>query len=207
MSANLQASWRRCWRGIGARSDGDTLLAALLAAWREPQRRYHTLQHLCECIDLFERVGALATHPAQVEVALWFHDAVYDVERSDNEARSADWLREAAGADGVAGDVVERTCGLVMATRHAALPSGIDAQLLVDIDLAILAAAEPRFAEYERQIRAEYAFVADATFVDRRHAVLSTFLERERIYSTPRLHDELEARARANLARAIAGHA
>ena len=82
MSANLEASWRRCWRGIGARSDGDTVRAAVLGAWREPHRRYHTLQHLGECITLFERVGALATHPAEVEVGLWFHDAVYDVERS-----------------------------------------------------------------------------------------------------------------------------
>jgi len=207
VSADLEASWRRCWRGIGARSDGDDVLAAVLAAWREPQRRYHTLQHLGECVALFERVGALATHPAEVEVGLWFHDAVYDVGRSDNEARSADWLREAAGADGVAVDVVERICALIMATRHAALPTGVDAQLFVDIDLAILAADEARFAEYERQIRAEYAFVPEATFRTRRRAVLGGFLERERIYSTPRLRDELEARARANLANAIAAHA
>jgi predicted metal-dependent HD superfamily phosphohydrolase len=207
VTIDLALPWRRAWRGIGARSDGDALCAAVMAAWREPHRRYHTLQHLGECIDLFERVGALAAHRAEVEVGLWFHDAVYDAQRSDNEARSADWLREAAGADGVDGDVVERICGLIMATRHAALPSGIDAQLLVDIDLAILAAAAPRFADYERQIRAEYAFVPDATFVARRHAVLAAFLDRERIYSTSRLHDELEQRARVNLARALAAHA
>jgi predicted metal-dependent HD superfamily phosphohydrolase len=207
VSVDLQASWQRAWRGIGAQSDGDALHAALTAAWREPQRRYHTLQHLGECLDLFERVGALAAHRAEVEVGLWFHDAVYDVQRPDNEARSADWLREAAGADGVASEVVERICELIMATRHAALPSGRDAQLLVDIDLAILAAAAPRFAEYERQIRAEYAFVPDPAFVARRRAVLAGFLARERIYSTARLHDELEQRARANLARAVAAHA
>jgi predicted metal-dependent HD superfamily phosphohydrolase len=87
------------------------------------------------------------------------------------------------------------------------LPSGADEQLLVDIDLAILAADDERFAEYERQIRAEYAFVPEATFVARRRSILAAFLDRERIYSTPRLHDELERPARANLARAIAGHA
>lgn len=128
----------------------------------------------------------------------------HDVQRSDNEARSADWLREAAGAGGVAGEVSDRICALIMATRHASLPSGVDQQLLVDIDLAILAAGEARFAEYEGQIRAEYAFVPEATFAARRRAVLATFLARERIYSTPRLHDELEPRARANLVNAIA---
>jgi len=207
VSVDLQASWQRAWRGVGAQSDGAVLHAALMAAWREPHRRYHTLQHLGECLDLLERVGALAAHRAEVEVGLWFHDAVYDVQRSDNEARSAEWLRDAAHAERVAGDVVDRIGALIMATRHAALPDGVDAQVLVDIDLAILAAAEPRFAEYERQIRAEYAFVPEATFRARRRAVLAGFLARERIYSTARLHDELEARARANLATATAADA
>jgi predicted metal-dependent HD superfamily phosphohydrolase len=207
VSVDLRASWQRAWRGIGAHSDGDALHTALMTAWRQPHRRYHTLQHLGECLDLFERVGALAAQRAEVEVGLWFHDAVYDVQRSDNEARSAEWLRDAARADGVAGDVVERICALIMATRHAALPSGVDAQLLVDIDLAILAAAEPRFAEYERQIRAEYAFVPESTFRARRRTVLAGFLARERIYSTARLYDELEASARVNLAHSTAAHA
>ena len=206
MSVALNSSWRRAWRGIGARSDGEALFAALTAAWREPHRRYHTLQHLGECIDLLERVRDLATHAAEIEAGLWFHDAVYDVERSDNEARSADWLREAARADGVDAETAERICALIMATRHDALPSGTDAQLLVDIDLAILAADEDRFAEYERQIRAEYAFVPDATFQARRRAILAAFLGRERIYSTPRLHGELESKARANLDKAIAAN-
>ena len=206
MTVDLKASWRRAWRGMGARSDGDALFAALMTAWREPHRRYHTLQHLGECIERFEGVARLAAHPAEVEVGLWFHDAVYDVQRSDNEERSADWLRDAARADGVADDVAERVRALILATRHAALPSGTDEQLLVDIDLAILAAGEARFAEYEGQIRAEYGFVPEAAFVARRRAVLAGFLERERIYSTPRLHDELERPARANLAKAIAAH-
>ena len=206
MSVALQASWRRAWRGIGAGDDADALCASLMSAYREPDRRYHTLQHLSECIDLFERVRALAAHAAEVEVGLWFHDAVYDVHRSDNEARSADWLRAAAGPAGIATDVTERVRALIMATRHAELPTGADERLLVDIDLAILAADEARFAEYERQIRAEYAFVPEATFAARRRALLAAFLERERIYGTPRLHDELERRARANLAGAIAAH-
>ncbi len=204
MSIDLASSWRRAWRGIGARSDGEAPFAEVTAAYREPHRRYHTLQHLGECIALFERFGAVAAHPAEVEVCLWFHDAVYDVKRSDNEARSADWLREAALADGVTAGVAERACALVLATRHDALPSGADQALLVDIDLAVLGADEARFDEYERQIRAEYDFVPAPTFAARRRSILAALLSRPRIYSTSRLHDLLEQRARRNLARSIA---
>ncbi|HEY2187344.1 MAG TPA: N-methyl-D-aspartate receptor NMDAR2C subunit, partial [Caldimonas sp.] len=164
-------------------------------------------QHLHECLDRFEACRDLALRPAEVEVALWFHDAIYDVRRADNERRSADWARDAVLTSGATRDTAERIEALVMTTRHAtATPATTDAQLLVDIDLAILGADPERFAEYERQIRREYAHVAEAAFRARRRAILAAFLARERIYGTPRLHDELEHRARANLSLAIAGN-
>ena len=202
----LERSWRRAWRALGAAGDGTEVRDALLAAHREPGRSYHTLQHLRECIARFETCSDLAARPAEVEAALWFHDAVYDVHRSDNERRSADWARAALAEAGVAADVAARVGALVMATQHATASPGVgDEALLVDIDVAILGADEARFAEYERQIRREYAHVPDAGFRARRSAVLAAFLARDPLYRTPRLRDALEARARANLALAIAG--
>ena len=202
----LQRSWRRAWSEVGGSGSGDALRRRLADAWREPQRRYHTLQHLAECLAHLEPVRQLAEAPGEVELALWFHDAVYDVRGHDNEARSAAWAADELRAAGVAGAAATRVRDLVMSTRHAALPETLDEELLVDIDLAILGAGAARFAEYERQIRAEYAFVPEATFRARRRVVLAAFLDRARIYGTPRLHDELEPRARANLAKAIAAH-
>ena len=203
MSANLEASWRRCWRGIGARSDGDTVRAAVLGAWREPQRRYHTLQHLAECIAAFGPVRDLAQAPGEVELAVWFHDAIYDVRRHDNEARSADWARDAMVAAGAHADAAERVHRLVMATRHAAPASAPDAMLLVDVDLSILGAPAERFAQYEAQVRDEYAWVDEAAFRLRRREVLTGFLARPTIYATDPFRTRLEAAARANLERSI----
>ena len=204
--ADLHDSWRRAWRGVGAGDDGVAVRDAVLAAYAEPHRRYHTLQHLHECIERFGVCIDLAERPGEVEIALWFHDAVYDVTLRDNERRSADWACRAVAASGVAGAVAERIDALVMATCHSTPPTGADAALVVDIDLAILGAEAARFAEYERQIRGEYAGVPDAEFKARRRAVLAGFLARERIYATPRLRTELEQRARANLSLAIAGN-
>jgi predicted metal-dependent HD superfamily phosphohydrolase len=176
----------------------------LLAAYGEPQRKYHTLQHLRECLDLFALVEERATHPAEVALALWFHDAVYDVHQSDNEERSAAWAVDALRNGGAAAAVAERIHALVMATRHRAVPAQADERLLVDIDLAILGAPPRRFAQYERQIRAEYGHVAPALFVTRRHAILRAFLDREHLYATAHLRARFEAPARANLARALA---
>jgi Uncharacterized protein conserved in bacteria len=194
-------SWQRAWIGIGATGEGGALFAQLMAAYAEPQRHYHTLQHLGECLLAFDRAHALAAHTHEVELALWFHDAIYDIKAHDNEQRSADWARDALRDAGVAAEAAQRVHALVMATRHTAVPSGHDERLLVDIDLSILGAERTRFDEYEQQIRKEYAYVPGFLFRRKRREILKGFLDRPAIYSTPYFHDALEARARDNLLR------
>jgi predicted metal-dependent HD superfamily phosphohydrolase len=202
--SELMQSWRRAWRGIGAANDGIAIYNVLVAAYHEPHRKYHTLQHLSECLALFTANQGLASHPAEVEMGLWFHDAVYEVKNSDNEERSAEWARAAAVTGGASEIVAERIHSLVMVTRHTDIPTKRDELLLVDIDLAILGASELRFAEYERQIREEYAHVPEALFRAKRGSILRTFLNRERIFGTPHFHAAFEAQARQNLALSIA---
>ncbi len=202
----LREAWSAAWRGIGVEPRDAVLLDALLARHCEPHRAYHTLQHLGECLALLARHAGAAERPAEVALALWFHDAVYDVhDGHDNEARSAAWARDALAAAGAPDEVAGRVHALVMATRHgdAPSPAGRDAELLVDIDLAILGAAPPRFAEYERQIRTEYAHVPPEVFEPRRRELLARFLRREPLYRTAALRDAREAQARENLRGAL----
>lgn len=200
----LLANWTEAWRALGIEAPDLALCAKLQRRYGEPQRHYHTMQHLGECLAWFEREKALAERPGEVALALWFHDAIYDVHAHDNEARSADWAREAVRTAGASEEEAKRIHALVMATRHDAVPEGRDAELLIDIDLSILGAEPGRFAEYERQVHAEYAFVPDEVRMPRRRAILQRFLDREAIYATPRMHALLEARARTNLQHSIA---
>ena len=201
----LRANWNEAWHALGIDSPGEVLCEELQRRYGEPQRHYHTVQHLGECLAWFEREKALAERPGEVALALWFHDAIYDVHAHDNEARSADWAREALLQAGAGNAAAARVYALVMATRHDAVPEGRDAELLIDIDLSILGAERGRFDEYERQVHAEYAFVPDEVRLPRRRAILQRFLDRRAIYATPRMHAQLEAQARLNLQRSIAG--
>lgn len=196
----LQSSWKRCWIGLHAQGDGLSLMQELLSAYSEPQRKYHTVQHLSECLALFERHLDLAIEPAEVEISLWFHDAVYDVKASDNELKSSEWAEAELRKAGVSADRIERIRNHILATRHSVLPQGQDQMLLVDIDLSILGALRPRFMEYEEQVRAEYSWVPAPLFRSKRRAVLAEFLARNPIYNTPRLREALEHQARENLA-------
>lgn len=199
----LPDSWRRACAAIGVAAD-PALGERLMQCYAEPHRGYHTLQHLGECIATFETVADQAVHAGEVEIALWFHDAIYDVHATDNEERSARWAAEYLSAAGAARENSDRVHAMVLATRHAALPDTPDAQLLVDIDLSILGASPGRFDEYETQVRREYAWVPEDLFRRKRAEVLNQFLLRPAIYATPGLHARLEAAARANLQRSIA---
>lgn len=192
--------WRQAWRDLGAMPPCD-LFQRLLDAYGEPQRKYHTLQHLAECLERFDDLRHCATHPAEVELALWFHDAVYSVSEPGNERNSAAWACAAMRDAGAPEAAALRVAGLVMATCHDAVPSDKDAEILVDVDLSILGAAPSRFAQYERQIRAEYAHVPDALFAAKRGEILRGFRARPHIFSTPLFRQRYEAQARANLAK------
>jgi predicted metal-dependent HD superfamily phosphohydrolase len=205
MNVTLQ-SWRRLWGELGAREINGGLFNQLVAAYSERHRHYHTLQHLRECLAHCDAAGTLARRPAEVELALWFHDAVYDSQRDDNEERSADWAERSVLAAGCDPAGAARVRALVLATKgHIAPAEDIDTQLLVDIDLAILGTSPQRFDEYERQIRAEYAHVPQDAYRAGRSRVLQDFLDRPRIYVTAAYHDALEQPARANIGRTLAG--
>lgn len=199
----LESSWRRAWIALGSDRHDAALLQRLATCYQEPQRRYHTLQHLLECITHLEEAAGLATAPGEVEIALWFHDAIYDVRGHDNELRSAAWAETEIVAGGVAAPAAARVRELVLATQHAAPAPSPDAALLVDIDLSILGAPAGRFDEYETQIRQEYAWVPDEQFRSKRREVLAGFLVRSTIYATEHFRRRLEAAARANLRRSL----
>lgn len=198
----LDASWHQAWRSLALHEPDALVLQELKQAYSEPQRHYHTLQHLHEALSLLQTVLPQCRQPGEVEIALWFHDAVYDPKAKDNEALSADWAARVLAAQHASEASIARVRELILATQHSAEPQDPDAQLLVDVDLAILAAEPARFAEYENQVRVEYVWVPMPIFEEKRREVLLGFVERDRIYSTEHFHALLESRARANLTKA-----
>ena len=181
------------------------LYAELEQAYGAPDRFYHDKTHVAECLKALGVYRYLAERVAEIEMAIWFHDAVYDSTRADNEAQSAAWATQALEGLGLAKAAVVRIDQMIMATAsHAADNLDADAQLMLDIDLGILGASEAAFERYDANIRKEYAWVPEAQYFPRRAQVLRGFLERDAIYGTPALKAALEANARRNLARKVA---
>ncbi|MFP5305030.1 MAG: N-methyl-D-aspartate receptor NMDAR2C subunit [Gammaproteobacteria bacterium] len=200
----LIESWRDTWRALGAAAADEDLFQRLVACYSEPDRSYHSVQHLAECFEHLQELRSSADRPAEVALALWFHDAVYDPKAGDNEDRSAEWARRSALAGGVPAAAADRIAALVMVTKHDAVPQSRDARVVVDADLAILGAEPARFEEYERQVREEYAWVPEPLYRRERAKVPAGFLDRAAIYSTERFRALREPRARENIDRSLA---
>ena len=176
------------------------LLADLRRRYAEPHRRYHTLVHIEALQRWFVRYRELAREPALIDAAIWFHDAVYDTRREDNEQRSAAVAAEELAALGWPAAAVDRVAALVLATQHhQADPSDSDAWLFLDLDLSVLGQSAARYAAYADAVRAEYAWVEERAYRAGRARVLQGFLARGQIYRTPLLHGAWEAAARLNL--------
>ncbi|GAA4914006.1 hypothetical protein ACFPM3_23060 [Streptomyces coeruleoprunus] len=172
----------------------------LLRRWAEPQRRYHTTDHL---LAVLRRVDDLADHaddPAAVRLAAWFHDAVYLPERSTNEERSARLAERALPELGIDEGRTEEVVRLVLLTvTHDPAPGDRNGEVLCDADLAVLAGEPEAYEAYARAVREEYGFVPDGAFREGRAAVLRQLLGLPRLFRTPYGAREWEGPARRNL--------
>lgn len=200
---DLRARFLRALSEASVSRSGASLFEELLARHGEAHRRYHTIVHVDACLGDFDWYRGSAQRPECVELALWFHDAVYDPSAHDNEARSARLARVRLHELGVARTIIDEIERHVLATRdHSG--DHPDTKLVLDLDLGILGAPAHTFAQFEREIRAEYAHVAEVAFAAGRRDLLRGFLTRSEIYATMAVREELETRARENLERRIA---
>ncbi|MGE5828723.1 MAG: metal-dependent phosphohydrolase [Micromonosporaceae bacterium] len=173
----------------------------LLARWGEPQRHYHTVDHLAAVLHVVDEHHHLAADPDVVRLAAWFHDAVYNPHRVDNEEASA-LLAEATLPELHVGPArVAEVARLVRLTAgHDPAPGDHNGGLLTDADLAILASRPEVYRAYTVAVRREYAHVPDTAFAAGRGAVLENLLSLPRLYHCRQLRERWEATARHNLA-------
>lgn len=186
-----------------------TTLAAreLFAAYSGMDRHYHGLAHIEALLRLAGKHRARLADPVSVELAILYHDAVYDPTQSDNEVRSADLARERLAHLGAPPPLIDRVSHLIDLTRHGATeppPSDSDAHCFLDWDLSVLGARPQIYDAYAIAIRREYAHVADAAYRKGRSQVLGGFLAQPAIYRVADFRKQWEAQARANILRELA---
>jgi len=196
--------WARCG-GDGAHAGA--VFARLDAHYREAHRHYHNGGHIDDCLARLDLAAAAATvdDADAVEMALWFHDAIYELGAPDNEALSAEWFAARAGGR-LPADFIARVADYINSTTHRETPAAPGAKWVVDADLGGLGMDDAAFHRDGARIRREFAHLSDAEFARGQAAFLRTLLARERIFYTDFFRDLCEARARRHIDEVLARH-
>lgn len=204
---NIVNLFRKYWLEFTQKAEmskvqDNLLYEVLLRAYTESQRHYHTLQHIVECLNLFHQVKAYLDDPTAVELAIWFHDVVYNPQAIDNEVQSAELMLKRC-QNTFKQAVVEKAYQWIIATQKHQPSQEDDLNYLLDIDLAILGSSEARFLQYEQQIRLEYAWVEQELYQVKRAEVLQHFYLMQPLYQTEYFRAHLEESAKMNLSKSL----
>lgn len=163
---------------------------------------YHTHQHIVECLNLFHQIKDQLYDPIAVELAIWFHDVIYDPQASDNEEQSAKIMLNHCVGILKKAELAKIARWIIATKKH--LPTKVhDLKYLLDIDLAILGALPQRFTEYEKQIQQEYAWVKPDIYQVKRAEVLTQFYQQQPLFQTEYFQQRFEENAKRNLLAAL----
>ncbi|MDN3448050.1 hypothetical protein QL886_10415 [Psychrobacter sp. APC 3281] len=186
----------------------DRLWQDIVTRYGEPQRAYHTLNHIEQLLVQFKSIKHYLTEPHIIAVALYYHDVVYDPTHSDNELKSAEFATDALSSY-LSTKQCQQIYALIMMTANHQLDTLVDsdkyndAAYLLDMDLSILGAPWPTYRQYAKAIRQEYKHVADDDYRDGRTAVLQGLLAHPKLYLTDHYYNQLETQARDNIKREL----
>ena len=175
----------------------ETLWKNFVTLYSEENRHYHNLVHIEDCLTKLDEWPSQPSNTIRdaIELAIWFHDIVYDTQRADNEESSA-----ALANHYLRGHPLATDChALILATRHKQTEGMHAEEIMCDIDLSILGSEPKKYHDYAEKIRNEYSWVGITEYSEARARVLTNFLNRDNLFQTTYAIRKWELKARINL--------
>jgi len=195
----FQLLWRQCLLDQSA-DNSAAIHQQLVDSYSEPQRVYHTLNHIEHCLTHFDRISAQLQNPVAVELAIWFHDVIYVPGGADNEQLSADLFMELTQDcfdDSLRNTVYQH----IMATLHdGSQIDNNDTKFMVDIDLSSFALPWPEFSRDSNNLRKEMSSLSDEDFYRKQFVFQQNLINQPRFFKSDYFYENYEDQARQNLA-------
>ncbi len=204
----MKANWLELMHSLSVEDViADEVLDDLVIRYGENGRHYHDFHHVQNVLNVVRNLKEHAEHYEAVQLAAWFHDVIYDMQPNgdlSNEELSARYAGQVLQKLGLDQVMISHVMALIRATQISLTPSEhIDFYILLDADLATLAGDCATYDRYATAIRKEFHFVSQVDYAVGRKNVLQSFLDRDIIFRTQSLRDQLEQSARGNIQREI----
>ena len=195
----MESKWNLLCQNISAQGNCEEIYKKLVTLYSEPNRSYRNLAHIAHSLREFQGVKLLAEHPEELEMVIWFHDAVYDTRAKDNEKKSAELAAICLKEMGMRNSFINNVAKMILATAHKKVPESRDARFLLDIDISNFGQSYGQFIEHNEEVREEYSWVGDNQFKEERKRIIQNFIDRPHIYSPNFFREKYECQARQNL--------
>ncbi len=197
-----QDRFRGLWCRVGGGGESAQVFEALSRHYGDASRHYHDGGHIAVCLAAYDEAVPVLGVDDAVEMALWFHDAIFVPGARDNEARSAEWFASVASGY-LPATFISDVGALILATDHREAPQGFQAQFAVDVDLWGLSQPWDAFFADTHDLRCEAAHANDEAFARGQGGFLRTLANRPHIYSTAHFQSLFEKDARQNIERLL----
>lgn len=197
----LKSRWELLWDRLNL-DERTGLFETVISRYSESQRHYHNCIHLVECLRLFENLKRHINdaHLCDItEFSIWYHDIIYDTQKSGNEKESANLATVTWKKSGGSDSDADYLMNMINTTDHNSMVKDNPTAVLIDCDLAILSSPAERYLRYSDGIKKEYSHVEDVFYRESRIRVLNSFLKKKRIYRTPEMRKNAEEAARKNI--------
>lgn len=195
----LLVSWLDTVANFSLPEDKNVEIFTLLGEqYKETTRYYHNWEHIKAMIKGLYSYPEEINDTLSIELAIWFHDAIYVPLRKDNESRSAKFFYEQLSMY-LPIERVRKVMSYIEATKSHSKTTDRDLQVLLDLDLAILGQPSAIYQSYSQNVREEFSYVPNFLYKKGRKLVLKNFLDRTTIYQTSFFNEKLEEQARKNI--------
>ncbi|MGZ8946011.1 MAG: HD domain-containing protein, partial [Methylococcaceae bacterium] len=197
LNKRFEDLWQRCLVP-NSNADSELVYLDLLQRYSKPDLNYHNMSHLIQCLEELDMALHLIPHPDAVEMALWYHDAVYIPGRTDNEQKSAElFLNDATAC--FSNDFKSKVEKLILATTHRDAPRNDDECFIVDIDLSSFGSDWGDFLADSLNLREERIDLSDSAYFEAHTRFLKLLLARKRIFYTDFFYLRYEQTAVQNI--------
>jgi predicted metal-dependent HD superfamily phosphohydrolase len=216
MNTEMLGQFESAWRRLGVENAQLSAFGGkVLSSYDEKSRFYHSTAHLQDVLaklnwargEMKNNTPELLAIPEAerakffdvIELALWYHDVVYDAKAKDNEAQSRNLFLTHARQAGLDENIQKEVAHLIDITAHHKEAKTLAEKIMTDCDLAVFGADAKTFKAYDDNIRREYAHVPAAVYGPVRRSVLKGFLDQKEIFKTPAFRKAFEKQAQDNL--------
>jgi len=201
----MKSRFIKLWEGIDAKSNPITEFNKLSLLYSK-KRYYHSISHIQMCLqelDYFKKLNKETYNFDLIELAIWYHDVIYDTRNTNSEERSAEYAVRVCNKAKLSATAITKVKKLILSTKFKNKSENKNERLLQDIDICIFGQSKKIFDEYEKNIRKEYLWVPLERYREGRIKVLKYFLDRKYIYNTEIFRKKYEQKAKTNLKQSI----